>query len=88
MEFKKRMKWIGFGIIAIAVIFAVNMLAYAAVKPTSTPAVKSVDSTVGYVDMERIQKEYPEFVKLAEITKDQQELFDMTQNSIKKQLDI
>jgi outer membrane protein len=86
MEFKKRMKWIGFGVIVIAVIFAVNMLAYAAVKPT--PVVKSPESTVGYVDMDRIQKEYPDFIKLAEITKDQQELFDMTQNSIKKQLDI
>lgn len=86
MELKKRMKWIGIGVIAVAVIFALNMLAYAAVTPKPTP--KGLDASIGYVDMERIQKEHPDFIKLAEIVKDQQELLEMTKNSLNKQLEI
>ncbi|MCL6588335.1 MAG: OmpH family outer membrane protein [Firmicutes bacterium] len=84
MELKKRMKWVGCGVIALAVVFSLNLLAYAAV----TPPAKGLDASIGYVDMERIQKEHPDFIKLAELAKDQQELLEMTKNSLNKQLEI
>lgn len=50
-------------------------------------AAKAPDSTVGYVDMERIQKEHPDFISLAAVLKDKEAELNFFKSYLNKQLD-
>ena len=48
---------------------------------------KAPDSTVGYVDMERIQKELPEYIEFLKVAKDKEAEFNYYKGYLNKQLE-
>jgi outer membrane protein len=69
------------GVVILTVILLVGGFSWAA---SST---KAPDSAIGYVDMERIQKEHPDFIGFTDLVKDKEAEFNFFQSYLNKQLE-
>ncbi len=82
MKINKQFTFLGFAIVILTVVLLLGSLTWAATKTAKTS-----NSPVGYVDMERIQKEHPDFISFAELVKDKEAEFNFFKNYLNKQLE-
>ena len=82
MKINKQFTFLGFSIVILTVVLLLGSLTWAATKTAKTS-----NSPVGYVDMERIQKEHPDFISFAELVKDKEAEFNFFKNYLNKQLE-
>ena len=81
MQFKRLIPFLAFGLFILTVIMMVGSFSRAAI------SAKAPDPTVGYVDMDRIQKEHPDFIDLAGVVKDKEAELNFFKSYLNKQLD-
>jgi Skp family chaperone for outer membrane proteins len=82
MQSKKLLTLFTFGIAIMSITVVVGSFSKAAV-----PA-KAPDATIGYVDMDRIKKEHPGFINLAEVVKDKEAELNFAKSYSSKQMEI
>jgi Skp family chaperone for outer membrane proteins len=80
MQSRKSTTILLLGMVSLIVILFVGSFTRAA-------STKAPDSTIGYVDMERIQKEHPDFISLAELIKDKEAEFSFFQSYLNNKLE-
>jgi Skp family chaperone for outer membrane proteins len=83
MQLKKVVTYLVLGIVVLTGVILIGNFS----RNTISAAAKAPDSTVGYVDMERIQKEHPDFINLAAVLKDKEAELNFFKSYLNKQLD-
>jgi Skp family chaperone for outer membrane proteins len=81
MQSKKIITFLTVGMVILAGIFVVGSFS------RNTISAKAPDSTVGYVDMERIQKELPDYIDFMKVAKDKEAEFNFYKSYLNKQLE-
>jgi Skp family chaperone for outer membrane proteins len=82
MQLKKVITYV---VLGIAVLTGVVL--FGNFSRNNTIAAKAPDSTVGYVDIERIQKELPEYIDFMKVAKDKEAEFNFYKSYLNKQLE-
>lgn len=82
MQTRKGLMVLVFGMVVLIVAMFVASFTWAA--PSTT---KALNSSVGYVNMERIEKEHPDFISLGEMQKDKESEMNFFTNYLNKQLE-
>ncbi len=81
MQLKKLIMVLVPGVAILAIILFAGSFSWAAA------TTKAPNSTIGYVNMDRIQKEHPDFISFAELVKDKEAEFNFFQSYLNKQLE-
>lgn len=84
MQLKKVITYLILGVLVLTGVILIGSFSRDTI---SAAAAKTPDSTVGYVDMERIQKEHPDFINLAAVLKDKEAELNFFKSYLNKQLD-
>lgn len=81
MQLKKVITYLTMGVAVLAGVILIGNFS------RNTISAKAPDSTVGYVDMERIQKELPEYIEFLKVAKDKEAEFNFYKSYLNKQLE-